>query len=373
MIGLVLLLANAVALGILVGVGWVLPDLLPPTVRMGVRVPLEHRDDPGVIAATRQYRIGWSIASAIGGTLLVWGLFGPSAAAVIAAPFVAACGSMVAYVAARRRLLQHKSGSGWSAEGPKSRYAAIESPARLVQLAVWWVPAVVIWAATLFAGIVLYPTLPSVLATHYNAAGMPDSWSSKSPATVFGLTIVGAGVLVVLTALAIAVFRSKPYLDVSSPHLDARRQAVFRERMARGLLGLGACLQASLGLAAALVWGLGPAGEAGVLLPLAPLLVGAVGLVLVAVRSGQLGSRIGGEGLPPAAREEVTVPYPAMDDDAYWRAGLFYVNRSDPAVLVPKRFGVGWTLNLGNPWSWLILSLPLGLITVALLLTAHVA
>lgn len=30
-------------------------------------------------------------------------------------------------------------------------------------------------------------------------------------------------------------------------------------------------------------------------------------------------------------------------------AGTVYVNAEDPAVLVPKRVGIGWTVNLGNP------------------------
>jgi uncharacterized membrane protein len=37
------------------------------------------------------------------------------------------------------------------------------------------------------------------------------------------------------------------------------------------------------------------------------------------------------------------------DDDRLYRWGLFSFNRDDPAVLVPKRFGVGWTLNLARP------------------------
>ena len=42
------------------------------------------------------------------------------------------------------------------------------------------------------------------------------------------------------------------------------------------------------------------------------------------------------------------------DDDRLYRLGLFYLNRDDPAVVVPKRFGVGWTLNLARPATWRI-------------------
>ena len=37
------------------------------------------------------------------------------------------------------------------------------------------------------------------------------------------------------------------------------------------------------------------------------------------------------------------------DDDRYWYGGVFYNNPDDPNILVPKRFGLGWTINFGNP------------------------
>jgi uncharacterized membrane protein len=49
---------------------------------------------------------------------------------------------------------------------------------------------------------------------------------------------------------------------------------------------------------------------------------------------------------------------PAIGDrtpDAAWKWGLFYYNPEDPAVIVEKRFGLGYTLNFGNRWSWVIM------------------
>ena len=37
------------------------------------------------------------------------------------------------------------------------------------------------------------------------------------------------------------------------------------------------------------------------------------------------------------------------DDDRYWYGGFFYNNPDDPAMFVPKRYGLGWTVNFGNP------------------------
>jgi uncharacterized membrane protein len=61
------------------------------------------------------------------------------------------------------------------------------------------------------------------------------------------------------------------------------------------------------------------------------------------------------------------------DDDRYWSAGFFYNNPDDPALFVPKRFGLGWTLNFGHPQSkWFIITV-LVLMLVLLLLPLVVA
>ena len=57
------------------------------------------------------------------------------------------------------------------------------------------------------------------------------------------------------------------------------------------------------------------------------------------------------------------------DDDRFWKGGLFYVNRGDPALMVASRVGVGWTLNLANPAAWLLIAtvaaVPAGLAAIA--------
>ena len=61
----------------------------------------------------------------------------------------------------------------------------------------------------------------------------------------------------------------------------------------------------------------------------------------------------------------------AGNPDTY-RWGLFYVNAADPKIWVPKRLGLGWTLNFAHGLSWvvlLLLTLP-PLILVGLLM-AH--
>jgi uncharacterized membrane protein len=58
------------------------------------------------------------------------------------------------------------------------------------------------------------------------------------------------------------------------------------------------------------------------------------------------------------------------DDDSHWKAGLFYVNPDDPAILVPKRLGIGWTLNFGRPMG--VICGVLTLLVVAVLIVIGV-
>ena len=79
---------------------------------------------------------------------------------------------------------------------------------------------------------------------------------------------------------------------------------------------------------------------------------------------GQGGFRLSGgsAGYGPAAGTD-------RDDDRFWKAGLIYLNRDDPAIMVSARFGVGWTFNVANPMSWLIiagiLAVPAGLAAIS--------
>src|SRR5579863_6304983 len=61
------------------------------------------------------------------------------------------------------------------------------------------------------------------------------------------------------------------------------------------------------------------------------------------------------------------------DDDRYWYGGFFYNNPDDPAIFVPKRYGLGWTVNFGHPLGkWVLIGsllLPLALVILTVLVS----
>jgi uncharacterized membrane protein len=53
------------------------------------------------------------------------------------------------------------------------------------------------------------------------------------------------------------------------------------------------------------------------------------------------------------------------DDSRNWKWQIFYFNRSDSRIFVPKRTGLGWTINIAHPISVVI---PIALCLLAVLL-----
>jgi uncharacterized membrane protein len=125
-------------------------------------------------------------------------------------------------------------------------------------------------------------------------------------------------------------------------------QLRFRAAMTRFLSGLGiltTLLMMLLSVGAVRV----SVGEAGAL----PNIVmwPALGLLLAYSIGGSLYLMFrygqGGARLERAAGEAPLTD--GLADNRRWVLGMFYVNRDDPAFLVEKRFGLGYTINFGNP------------------------
>ena len=60
--------------------------------------------------------------------------------------------------------------------------------------------------------------------------------------------------------------------------------------------------------------------------------------------------------------------YTSPDDPLNWKWGIFYYNKTDKRIFLPKRNGLGWTVNFANPYSILLL---FGFIVVMILISKY--
>jgi uncharacterized membrane protein len=337
----------------------VMPVFTRPTLQFGVRVPAERTGAP-VIREERHAYYWRTLALALCFTATTF-LRGPGRGWLTAIIILQVAAGLICFWLARARIIAVKNAEGWFA-GLRQTVTTDTSwrtdPVRYP--VAWLLPAVAVLLATAVIGIMRYPDLPARLAVRFTLSGKPNRWADKSLWTAFSKVVGQAWATVLEPGLMLIVYRSRPDADGADAADATRRYRRYLGAFTRALMVLVALVNVTLLLTALQTWQVyRPTGPAAALRFL-PVLAGAVILVTVPVRMGQGGFRLSGSGSPagsPAiAGHGAGRPAAAAgrDDDRFWKGGLIYVNRDDPAIMVGSRFGFGWTFNFGNPRARLL-------------------
>jgi uncharacterized membrane protein len=322
-----------------------MPAVTRPTLQFGVRVPHERARAPVIGRERRAYY--WRTA-AIGVcctlvAVMVQGNWPSWLTRIILLPELAA--DLGCFWVARRKIAAVKNAEDWFA-GLRQTVVTDTSwrtdPPRFPVR--WLIPALAVIAATVAVGALRYPGLPAYIV---NGSGHRVPKSAVSVLIVAGQLYFTA----VYSGLMLIIHRSRPDIDAADPVASTLRYRRFLAAITRALLTTAALADLCMLLIALRDWHVYRLSGIGRALPVLPFAAGVLLLGAVAARTGQGGSRLNGNvrGLALAAGTD-------RDDDRFWKAGLIYVNRDDPAIVVGARFGVGWTLNFGNPVACVLIA-----------------
>ncbi len=372
-------IVSAVALLLMGVMFFAMPSLTRPTIPLGVSVPSERVGDPVVIGAVKRYRVGVAVVASVSLVLAVaFAAVAPVAATVIPI-LVMLVGVLAVYLSSRRTIQRAKHDGDWYRDVPVRLTATITAPPRerSAPALAWYVGGTVVLMAAVVVGALVYDTLPDPVPVHWNAGGVANGYAPKGIWSVFGPVLLGFAMIVLLYLLAIAIRRT-PVRSVASDTPDtAARIAIAQGSLMQGLLGQIAFLLSLEFAAIAITSWLAPGSQTLILVStivLPALLLAVVLVFLLRYRSASMRARAG-DATAGASGTRRTADAP--DDDRYWKAGSIYVNRSDPALMVPKRFGVGWTINMGHPAGIAIgivtLVLIVGVIVLAIATGSHTA
>ena len=318
------------------------PDLSRPDLLFAVTVGPEFPKGAHGLAIRRAYRRRVWMHAAIGAVLAGIGLRTESAPLSLGGllwPMVGAC---AAFAGARRATLPY-------AVSPTTiREAAVVPRPRPPQLGllVQLGPFVILAAAAAFLAR-HFDEIPARFPIHWDLGGRPNGWSERTVHGVFLPLLVAAlvcGGLIVLGRLIVARARR---VHATGP--GAEREERLR-RLTGAILTGSAFVIALSSSWAALSPFVGPEQGPGMsaVVALTPLLLlGIVGFALVRMVRGRAADQPAAGGPPIGDRTP----------DECWKWGLIYVNRHDPAWLIEKRWGIGYTLNFGSPWAWLTIAL----------------
>jgi uncharacterized membrane protein len=308
------------------------PGVTRPTVPFGVRVPADHAGAP-VIRRERDTYVRYAAAIAACATAAVflsWGHGSWWLARIILLLELAA--DLVCYGRAHHRITSAKQAGRWFAGQRPAVVADTRWRTEPEPFPVrWLIPALAVIAATVSLRVMYGPP------------------AARGPAGGFAVVIGQAYVIVLWTGLMLLIYRSRPDLDPADPARSLHQYRRLLGVYARALFVMLALADVSLLLHACQVWRVTQLPTSVVLLP---FVVGLLVLIGTALRAGRERAAAEVSGLARARAAGVT----ARDDDRWWKAGLIYVNRDDPAIMVPARFGTGWTFNLGSRSAWLVVT-----------------
>ncbi|MEY9952997.1 DUF1648 domain-containing protein [Leifsonia sp. EB34] len=352
-----------------------LPAMSRTTLPLGVLVPRSRVTDPVVVTAVRRFRVVVVVSyvvALVAAALVV--PVGPAAPALVAT-LVLLVGSIAGYVLTRRSIQAAKRAGGWLDEVPVRISGSVtpDSGARSQPAFGWFAAALVLLLAAAAVGIALYDSLPASIAVHWDASGQPNRFEDKAVFSVFGPLLIAFGVLALMIGIAFAV-RTVPWRrgGGDAPEV-AERIAALQAELTQSLLGwMAFVVSAAIAALSVIGWlhdgsDQPSAGIGIVTVALLVVIFVVIGVYAARLVSGTRAARSavpagGGAATVPAAARDAVDP---RDDDRHWKGGLIYVNSADPALFVPKRFGVGVTINLGHPGGMAI-----GVVTLLLLVAA---
>lgn len=194
-----------------------------------------------------------------------------------------------------------------------------------------------------------YNRIPNQFPIHWNSQNIPDRSVEKSPLSVMMMPAMQLLMIPVLAFSHYAFIKSKQKLLTNYPQITSYQSKKFRRAWSINFLVTSIATQLlltstnffSLFFAEDMAF-----GWMGLLIGL--FIFGIVGYSsFLTWKYGQ-----GGEKLVFSEIDEPVEEVTEVDEEKYWKLGVFYYNPEDSSIFVEKRFGIGSTINLARWQSW---------------------
>jgi uncharacterized membrane protein len=305
-----------------------IPHLTRREILFGVVVPLDFRSSPEGRRAIRMYRSLVAIP-AIGGLLAIVLLGFRFIPLLTLAEVATMLAGGVAFVAMNRKL------KPFAVQPQAVRVLELRAEPERLPWFTWLglVPLLLLVAAGLYLH-ANWDSIPSRFPVHWGLDGNPNRWADRSFRGVYGLLLFGTELVVWLFATALAIWYGS-------------RQS---EPLRKPTVGVLVAIEWALALTMAGV-SLGPL----IHLPVAMTALGGMPIILLSVIYLIMKSKDPRGPVDPTPKE-------------CWKGGMIYYNPNDAALFVARRDSVGFTSNMGNPWSWVMLGSLLVMIAIGFLI-----
>ncbi|MFT8320030.1 MAG: DUF5808 domain-containing protein [Bacillus sp. (in: firmicutes)] len=340
----------------------ILPFIIKKTVVFGVSIPDEKVSSPIIRYYKKLYSAATFSVSALALILFyLWGIKSNSAEdQLVIVGLVIQFGimlwSMSLYFYFHGKVLRLKREQQWYAHLKEVKVTALNLR-QGDEMLPWYlfVLPIAITIGMIIFSLANYTQFPANIPIHWGSSGQPDRFAVKTPFSVISLLLVLLTMQAMFLGLHELTKKSGIKMNPTNIKGSKNRQLLYRKYTSWFffLLTILITILFSFIQVITLYKELYDTVVM-MVLPISFLLLVLAGSLFFAVKVGKLNGSYEGED-DMANKEEVV----DIDEDHYWKGGLFYYNKNDPSVFVEKRFGIGWTMNFAHPIGYIMIVVPI--------------
>ncbi|MGM0379806.1 MAG: DUF1648 domain-containing protein [Bacillota bacterium] len=327
----------------------VIPKLTRKDLYFGIRIPSEKRDIKSMKKIYIDYiKKLWTVSL----IYILLSYFNPlisENSLVFIIELIGLIGlNVFFYLNARKEVKSIKREKNWGSEKSEVLYVTNEDINSEVISYKWYFLTLIIIALTGYFIIINYENLPKRLPIHFNAKGIGDQFVDKSYISALFLPVIEIFLLAIFIFVNYSIKNTKKQIDVEDPKESIIRNIKFRGIWSKVLYIVYLIILATLTLNAFKMINLLNINPK-VFQLINYISIGTILLLILvtAFKTGQGGTRLSKH---KESKDEINI-----EDDKYWKLGLFYFNKDDPSIFIEKRLGIGFTMNFANPISILII------------------
>jgi len=317
----------AASLLVAAAVLFVLPNLVPRYTLFGVRVAADFRESEPGRRAIRRFRIAVALGFLLSLPLTLFTHV--PAGWLIAAPLILMTGCIAGWTEQYRCLRRF----AVTADTQPVQVELSNRPDRL-PFSVWVsiLPFLLLLGTALFLR-AHWNSIPERFPIHWGVNGVPNGWAERNVRGVYGVLIFGGLLNCWLVITVLATWYGVRRSHYRKAIVQIALAAEFALSIVPSVIALSPVLKISPGTM------------------IAAVLSTAVAVVAVAIwiaKRAQAVASWSGDG--------------TRQSD--WVGGVWYFNRNDPSLAVPRRDGFGYTPNLARPVAWLLFLMPLAIVYI---------
>lgn len=200
-----------------------------------------------------------------------------------------------------------------------------------------------------------YDKIADTIIMHTDFSGNVTDVREKTYLNIFYPSLISAGMLLMFYLINLMIIKVRPRISKENPEKSLANNLKSKKVWTYYLI-INAFVMTLLFEIGLSIFSIKNSSLPLYILTALSIILSIGGVIYIGIKVGTDGSRL-----------DKMEDFSFEEDDKYWILGAgFYNNPDDPAIFVPKRVGVGYTINIGRPLGKFILILTLAILIFSL-------